>query len=258
MSGPVVHPGPADVTPIERAVEPTIRKEISDVDDRAELRDKAILFQLGELKKAQDHVLQSVDEVPGLVKRLHEVEGDRVVGELRKMRTEDRRFFAGLIAQERIDRDKKIVEVEGRMRAYTDEEVKRLSDAVDERFTTLDLKLGVHEQKERAEREEVTGSVKVTREMVETVGGEVVAVKMSVEETKTTAVAAKATADGARKSVDDLNKEVGGIKVFLSTHKKEAGFGAGGVGLGIAMYSAAPHVGGWMADLINFVKGLFQ
>lgn len=254
----------ADQTPPDPAVAMRLGKELEDLKEKTgklvtnEQLGESLAYLRAEQKSATEQIVdlaQRVADVPATVHRLNELATDKLLVRFDEAVRASHKVLKEEIATERTDRHREILASEGRAKAYTDASVGALAKSVDERFTALDLKLGVHVGDHERDRDEITGTIKVTRERVETIGGEVVAVKVSVEETKTAATEAKVTADGARKSVDDLNKEVGG---FLASHKKEAGIGAGGVGLGIALYSAAPHIGGWISGAFESVKGLFQ
>lgn len=146
----------ATSTPVDKANEGPIRAEITKVDEQAKMLRLALEHLTNEVAKSTHEsklakietikLAESVSDIPGLVRRLHELEADRIIGTINADRVKDRKALVELIAQERIARDAAIMESERRSDAKI--------QAVDARVDELSLKVGVH-------AEEVTGVTQV-------------------------------------------------------------------------------------------------
>lgn len=133
-----------------------IRGEITKVDEQAKLLRHALEHLTDEVAKSTHEsklakietikLAESVSDIPGLVRRLHELEADRIIGTINADRVKDRKALVELIAQERIARDAAIMESERRSDAKI--------QAVDSRVDELSLRVGAH-------AEEVTGVTQV-------------------------------------------------------------------------------------------------
>lgn len=205
----------ATSTPVDKANEQPIRDEIRRVNGAIESLQHSIGPLFDALAERLAHRLDT--DRDAATARL-----DAFFASVEASRREDAAAVRLMIADVEERNDTAIIAAH----LHFEAEIRRLDGRIDD----LDLRVGAHVGDDERTREEITGTIKITREIV----------------------------DGTRRSVDDLNREVGGINAFLATHKKEAGIGAGGVGLGIAVYSAAPHVGGWISGAFEAVKGLFQ
>ncbi len=133
-----------------------IRGEITKVDEQAKMLRLALEHLTDEVAKSTHEsklakietikLAESVSDIPGLVRRLHELEADRIIGTINADRIKDRKLFAEQIAQERTDRDAAIMASERRSDAKI--------QAVDSRVDELSLRVGAH-------AEEVTGVTQV-------------------------------------------------------------------------------------------------
>ena len=108
----------------------------------------------------------------------------------------------------------------------TQQAVATATAEVDHRIDKLELRIGKALKERDSIDEEITGTVKLTIERVETLAKD-------HEETKT---------------------RLGRVVAWIDDNKGKIGLGVGGTGLGIAVASAAPHVGGWIRSLLEIFK----
>ncbi len=123
-----------------------IRGEITKVDEQAKMLRLALEHLTNEVAKSTHEsklakietikLAESVSDIPGLVRRLHELEADRIIGTINADRAKDRKSLTELVAQERVRVDAAIVASERRSDAKI--------QAVDARVDELSLKVGVH------------------------------------------------------------------------------------------------------------------
>lgn len=231
---------PSDVTPPTPEAAKAIRKQLDEENtaqrNRIDARLAGFTTQLGRME-------QSVAEIPGLVTRLHGVEADRIVKEVRGLYAESDKRLVELLSRERQERHRQVVESERRSNAYTDAEVDKLRKETDSRFIELDLKLGVHTGHSERAHASVLLVQEVAAVQLEDVTGKH---KLTEEEMR-----------ALRGSFGEMKTKVDEHESWFQTHKAKAGYGLGGAGLTVAVYSAAPHAWGWAKDAFHWIASLF-
>lgn len=136
---------PTETPPTPEAAK-AIRGEITKVDEQAKLLRLALEHLTDEVAKSTHEsklakqetikLAESVSDIPGLVRRLHEIESDRIIGTIAADRAKDRKSLTELVAQERVRVDAAIMASERRSDAKI--------QAVDARVDDLSLRVGAH------------------------------------------------------------------------------------------------------------------
>lgn len=160
---------PTETPPTPEAAK-AIRGEITKVDEQAKLLRLALEHLTDEVAKSTHEsklakqetikLAESVSDIPGLVRRLHEIESDRIIGTIAADRAKDRKSLVELVAQERVERDKAIAASERRSDAKIGAVVSSVA-ALESRVDEIDLKVGVHVGDNERAHEEVTGVTNV-------------------------------------------------------------------------------------------------